>query len=146
MLIKLTDLSCLQTIHQEPSMCDGIVSFPGHSGLQLQEHRGSYYMFVEYVTPFIAVLLKNHNIPAKLALQSLNGGLPWWFSGKESTCQCRRHEFNSWSGKIPHSVEQLSKPKHQCSRARELQLLKHARPCSTRETTTVRSPCIAKRE
>ena len=28
-------------------------------------------------------------------------GLPWWFSGKESTCQCRRHRFDSWVGKIP---------------------------------------------
>ena len=23
-------------------------------------------------------------------------GLPWWLSGKESTCQCRRHGFNPW--------------------------------------------------
>ena len=29
------------------------------------------------------------------------GGLPWWLSGKESTCQCRRLRFNSWVGKIP---------------------------------------------
>ena len=28
-------------------------------------------------------------------------GLPWWLSGKESTYQCRRLEFNLWSGKIP---------------------------------------------
>ena len=28
-------------------------------------------------------------------------GLPWWLSGKESACQCRRLEFNSWVGKIP---------------------------------------------
>ena len=35
-------------------------------------------------------------------------GLPWWLSGKESTCQWRRHGFNSWSGKIPHAVEQIS--------------------------------------
>ena len=27
--------------------------------------------------------------------------LPWWLSGKESTCQCRRHRFYLWSGKIP---------------------------------------------
>ena len=25
----------------------------------------------------------------------------WWLSGKESTRQCRRHEFNPWAGKIP---------------------------------------------
>ena len=24
-----------------------------------------------------------------------------WLSGKESTCQCRRHRFNSWVRKIP---------------------------------------------
>ena len=35
------------------------------------------------------------------------GGLPWWCSGWESTCQCRGHRFEPWSGKIPHAVEQL---------------------------------------
>ena len=31
-------------------------------------------------------------------------GLPRWFSGKESTCQCRRHRrsgFDPWVGKLP---------------------------------------------
>ena len=28
-------------------------------------------------------------------------GLPRWFSGKESACQCKRHGFDPWSGKIP---------------------------------------------
>ena len=28
-------------------------------------------------------------------------GLPWWLSGKESACQCRRHRFNPWVRKIP---------------------------------------------
>ena len=27
-------------------------------------------------------------------------GLPRWFSGKEPTCQCRRHRFNPGVGKI----------------------------------------------
>ena len=35
-------------------------------------------------------------------------GLPWWLSGKESACQCRRHRFNPWSRKIPHALKQLS--------------------------------------
>ena len=35
-------------------------------------------------------------------------GLPWWLSGKESTCQCRRHGFHPWSGTIPHASEQLN--------------------------------------
>ena len=34
-------------------------------------------------------------------------GLPWWRNGWESTCQCRGHGFEPWSGKIPHAVEQL---------------------------------------
>ena len=34
-------------------------------------------------------------------------GRAWWLSTKESACQCRRHGFNSWSGKIPHAPEQL---------------------------------------
>ena len=28
-------------------------------------------------------------------------GLSWWHRGKESACQCRRHRFNPWVGKIP---------------------------------------------
>ena len=31
-------------------------------------------------------------------------GIKWllqWPSGEESTCQCRRHEFSPWAGKIP---------------------------------------------
>ena len=28
-------------------------------------------------------------------------GLPRWLSCKESTCQCRRHGFDPWIGKIP---------------------------------------------
>jgi len=24
-------------------------------------------------------------------------GLPWWLSGKESTCQCGRRGFHPWS-------------------------------------------------
>ena len=28
-------------------------------------------------------------------------GLPWWLSVRESTCQCRRHGFDPWVGKIP---------------------------------------------
>ena len=60
-------------------------------------------------------------------------GLPWWLSGIESACPCRRHKFDSWSEKIPHDMEQhcalhlLSL----CFRAQEPQLLKpmHPRVC-----------------
>ena len=32
---------------------------------------------------------------------SYSPGLPWWLSGKESDCQCRRHELDPWLRKIP---------------------------------------------
>ena len=35
---------------------------------------------------------------------SVARGLPWWLSGEESACQCRRSKrrrFNPWVGKIP---------------------------------------------
>ena len=35
-------------------------------------------------------------------------GLPCWLIGKESTCQCRRYEFNPWSRKNPHATEQIN--------------------------------------
>ena len=32
--------------------------------------------------------------------QYCRDGLLWWLNGKESTCQCRRHGFDPWVGKI----------------------------------------------
>ena len=53
-----------------------------------------------------AVQPKNNNNDNFLKAGSL--GLSWWLSAKESSCQCRRHGFHPWSGKIPRAVEQLS--------------------------------------
>ena len=41
-------------------------------------------------------------------VESLISGLPWWFRGKESSCRCRRHGFDSWVGKIPLGKEMAS--------------------------------------
>ena len=30
----------------------------------------------------------------------LHVGLPWWLSGKDPACRCRRHEFDLWFWKI----------------------------------------------
>ena len=52
-------------------------------------------------------------VPFALALTSQTVGenplvgLPCWHS-EESTCQCRRHGFSSWSRKMPHALEQLN--------------------------------------
>ena len=47
-----------------------------------------------------------------LNLKIVGLGLTWWLSGKESTCQCRLHELDPWSGKIPHATEQPYTTKH----------------------------------
>ena len=44
----------------------------------------------------------------KKKLLKLKNKLPWWLRGKESACQCRRHGFEPWSGKISHALGQLS--------------------------------------
>ena len=36
-----------------------------------------------------------------LGLSLIIVGLPWWISGKEFACQCRRHRFDPWVRKIP---------------------------------------------
>ena len=58
------------------------------------------------------LLIWDFSILGLLDLKDLSAkgsrGLPWWFSGKESACQCRRHGFDNWSGKIPHATEELS--------------------------------------
>ena len=45
--------------------------------------------------------------PVRNANWSCPEGLPWWLSGKESTCQRRRRGFHG-SRLIPHTVEQWS--------------------------------------
>ena len=52
-----------------------------------------------------ALLLRNKQNLHENKKQTL--GLPWWCSGWESACQCSRHGFEPWSGKIPHAAEQL---------------------------------------
>ena len=44
-----------------------------------------------------------------------SGRLPWWLSGEETACQCRRHGFDPWDGKIPHASEQ----QNSCAATRE---------------------------
>ena len=38
-------------------------------------------------------------------LKGFPHGLPWWYSGWKSICQCRGHRFDPWSRKIPHAME-----------------------------------------
>ena len=40
-------------------------------------------------------------------------GVSRWHSGKEFACQCRRHQFNPWIGKIPWGRKSNSTPTKQ---------------------------------
>ena len=45
-----------------------------------------------------------------LTVFSGGGRSPWWLSGKESACQCRRRRSRPWSGKIRWRREWQSTP------------------------------------
>ena len=42
-----------------------------------------------------------HDWATSLSTFKATFGLPWWFNGKEYTCQWRRHKFHPWVKKIP---------------------------------------------
>ena len=72
------------------------------------------------------VLLYHFCTYEKFHIKNLKIGLLWWLSGKEFACQCRRHVFDPWSGKILHATEQLKPGSHNYW-ALTLQLLKPTR-------------------
>ena len=53
----------------------------------LLSHRGSPYI--------------NINVNINICYINLKFGLPWWLSGKESACRCRRCRFEPWIWKSP---------------------------------------------
>ena len=63
-----------------------------------------------------------------------------WSSGKEFTCQCRRHGCDLWSGKISHASGQLSL----CAETPEPTL--ESMCIAAREATAMRSPHTTARE
>ena len=81
----------------------------------------------------------------KVSFKSSCLGFPWWLSGKESPCQCRRHRFNPWSKKISHATEQLSLVNHNywaCapeSGSHNYRVCVSRNPWFTREATAIRS-------
>ena len=52
-----------------------------------------------------ATTKRAHGLQPRLKI--LPQGFPWWFSAWESALQCREHQFNPWSRKIPHGIGQL---------------------------------------
>ena len=59
----------------------------------LQENRNLFWVLKKSAP--------GNNNSSYLIETSLCIGLPWWLSGKQSTCQCRRLGFSPWVGKIP---------------------------------------------
>ena len=47
-------------------------------------------------------------ISVTLLAYSFREGGPWWLSGKESACQCRRCWCNPWVRKIPPEKERAT--------------------------------------
>ena len=45
-------------------------------------------------------------------IKNLSFGLPMWYGGRESACQCRGHESSPRSGMILHATEQLTLRSH----------------------------------
>ena len=60
-------------------------------------------------------------------------GLPWWLSGKESTCQCRRPGFNSWVMKIPWRKKGQSTPVSLCDKSHRPRSLVGSSPWVSKE-------------
>ena len=59
-------------------------------------------------TYYITISFVQVNFYLSSVLKQSKAGLPWWLSGKEFTCCCRRQGFYLQSLKIPHALEQLS--------------------------------------
>ena len=46
----------------------------------------------------------------QLLFRTVSYGLPWWLSGEEFACQCRRGRFHPWVRKFPWRREWLPAP------------------------------------
>ena len=68
-------------------MCSGILS-PG---------RLEFHLLI----PLLIPTLSFRGPLSHLSFATPSKELPWWLSGKESTCQCRRCGFDPWLRKIP---------------------------------------------
>ena len=72
-------------------------------------HPGSKSSFP--VSPAVAGKFFASGPPGKQSkTQNSRKGLPWWFKGKESACQCKRHRFDPWFRKITHDPGRLHTP------------------------------------
>ena len=90
-------------VFKDLALEEKIVRIP-HYFANLLPHFGTFRMIVSNLghTIYVHRILKQNS-----AIKKGHVGLPWWLSDWESACQCRGHGFKTWSGKVPHAVEQL---------------------------------------
>ena len=53
---------------------------------------------------------QGHKVTFVYILRKKQAWIPRWLSGKEPACQCRRHGFDPWVGKIPWRKKWLPTP------------------------------------
>ena len=58
---------------------------------KINESKSLFFEKIHNIDKPLAGLIKKKKEWAQINKIS---GLPWWLSGKESTCQCRRHRFD----------------------------------------------------
>ena len=132
-----------------PDMVEGLSSFPFNC-LCATSLADPFLAFTATQVP--ACLPWRGNPLYHLVTSRISLGVPRWLSGKESSCQRRRHRFHPWSRKIPHAVTKprrhnywacaLEPRSHNCSSPHSTTTEAHMpwRPCSaTREATWMRS-------
>ena len=100
-------------VPRERNLCE-----EAESPVKLQVHRGAQNLKgqkgLHLVRPSVSFSSCNTICSAKKSVclgpckTFLLGASFWQFNGKESACQCRRHELDPWSGKIPHAEKQLA--------------------------------------
>ena len=109
----LGHLMCLVQVRNLQRILPYKLTFPGEEtvaelgSLWEKTNRKSVTALTPKEMDIMSVCLPSRLIDSKLK-SCLGRGLPWWLSGKESSCQCRRHRFDPWLGRIPCAVEQLS--------------------------------------
>ena len=92
-LVKCKMESLLITVYPHSGFQCKVFWFWQHYNKGLKRHR--------FITSWIA------KVSPLRPFKKARLGLPWWRRGWESACQCRGHEFEPWSGKIPHAAERL---------------------------------------
>ena len=78
-----------------------------HTHTHRHTHTHTHTLWSRNPTPGY-LFKRNDNLSRAEVAQKTCIGLPCWLGGEESTCQCRRHRFDSWSRRTPHAVKQLS--------------------------------------